>query len=462
MHIKKILPIALLIIVFVIVTGGAWAAYSPGEEGAICLGCHGSQGMTKTFRNGQEISLYVSEKNLSDSAHRGFDCTNCHVGFTAEDHPRRQFKSKRDYTLSASATCSRCHEFKKGIHKKMLGAVEGVVCVDCHGFHTVAKVEEGKDTCFECHRYDMTMSFRDGSTASAEVDAGHLKQSVHERLRCNDCHFGFSSREHPDRRFKDKRDFTIVSTEICRRCHFDKYTKTLESIHFNILTQGNLKAPVCVDCHGSHGITAGRTEKIRSAQRCEKCHSVIYDTYAKSVHGAALISEHNQDVPVCSDCHRAHDITDPRMTDFRNDVPQMCGNCHANEKLMAKYGLSTAVLDSYLEDFHGVTLTYYKKQEKPVRHIAVCIDCHGIHDITKVKGPNATVLKANLAKRCQKCHPAATENFPDSWISHYEPDFRRAPLVYGINMIYKVFIPFMIIGLVLQIILHIWRYAVNR
>jgi hypothetical protein len=140
----------------------------------------------------------------------------------------------------------------------------------------------------------------------------------------------------------------------------------------------------------------------------------------------------------------------------------MCGNCHANEKLMKKYGLSTAVLDSYLEDFHGVTLAFYKKQGGPVRHIAVCTDCHGIHDITKVKGPQATVLKANLVTRCRKCHPGATENFPDSWISHYEPDFKRATLVFIVNKIYSVFIPFMIVGLVLQIILHIWRYAVNR
>ncbi len=53
-------------------------------------------------------------------------------------------------------------------------------------------------------------------------------------------------------------------------------------------------------------------------------------------------------------------------------------------------------------------------------------------------------------------------NFPDSWISHYEPSLKRAPLVYVINLIYKIFIPFMMVGLILQILLHIWRYAVNR
>jgi hypothetical protein len=145
----------------------------------------------------------------------------------------------------------------------------------------------------------------------------------------------------------------------------------------------------------------------------------------------------------------------------------MCGNCHANSELMDKYGLTTEVLNSYLQDFHGITLKLYKKQletgmKTAVRPIAVCVDCHGIHDITRTTGPNSSIVKTNLVKRCQKCHPDATENFPDSWISHYKPSLKKAPLVFTINLIYKIFIPFMMIGLILQILLHIWRYAVNR
>jgi hypothetical protein len=35
-------------------------------------------------------------------------------------------------------------------------------------------------------------------------------------------------------------------------------------------------------------------------------------------------------------------------------------------------------------------------------------------------------------------------------------------MVYLVDLGYKIFIPFMIIGLLLQIVLHLWRYAVNR
>jgi predicted CXXCH cytochrome family protein len=234
-----------------------------------------------------------------------------------------------------------------------------------------------------------------------------------------------------------------------------------------MLSHGNLNAPVCVDCHGAHSISHTGKERTASAKKCEKCHGEIYKKYALSVHGSALFNENNQDVPVCVDCHRAHNILDPRTFDYREKVPQMCGGCHANKALMNKYGLSASVLNSYLQDFHGVTLKLYKKQKDfgdrtTMKPIAVCIDCHGIHDITVTTGPKSSIVKANLIRRCQKCHPNATENFPDSWISHYEPSLTKAPLVYFINLIYKIFIPFMMVGLILQILLHIWRYAVNR
>ena len=71
-------------------------------------------------------------------------------------------------------------------------------------------------------------------------------------------------------------------------------------------------------------------------------------------------------------------------------------------------------------------------------------------------------VKQALLLKCQSCHEDATENFPDTWISHYEPTLTRAPLVFMVRVFYQFFIPFMLVGLVLQILLHIWRYAFNR
>jgi hypothetical protein len=93
---------------------------------------------------------------------------------------------------------------------------------------------------------------------------------------------------------------------------------------------------------------------------------------------------------------------------------------------------------------------------------AVCTDCHGVHDIQSAKDPSSSTMQANLTRTCQKCHPDATDQFPKSWLSHYEPSWQKASLVYGVQLFYKFLIPFMIGGLVLQIALHLWRIVVNR
>lgn len=128
---------------------------------------------------------------------------------------------------------------------------------------------------------------------------------------------------------------------------------------------------------------------------------------------------------------------------------------------MSKYGISHSVVDTYIRDFHGVTLTFYKQHGR-ARRIAACTDCHGIHDITRTDHPDSPKVMANLTKKCQACHPNAPEDFPKSWVPHSEASFVQAPGVFAVNLLYKILIPFMMVGLFLQILLHIWRLAVKR
>lgn len=444
-----------------------------------CLSCHGDRGIVKKFENDESVAAYVNPERFQASAHSHLSCVTCHTDFSGSSHPKRAFRSKKQYRTRSSAVCGRCHSSRqlqaKPVHEGVLKEyAEGVspVCTDCHDAHSTFPVKGGKvlrsekEYCLNCHSGRSKMVFRDGERLDTAVDTASIQASVHRELSCSDCHFGFSSKMHPRRNFRTRRDFQIANAESCRRCHFDKYTKTLESIHFTLLNQGNLSAPVCTDCHGSHSIREGRVEKVLSGKRCKKCHTDIYDIYAQSVHGKALIDEHIQDVPICVDCHKAHDISNPRTTEYHERIPEMCGDCHANKAIMAKYGLSTDVVKTYLSDFHGVTLGFYKRQQeelyKPGKPIAVCTDCHGTHNITTTVGVDASVIKANLVKKCQKCHEGADENFPSTWLSHYEATMHKAPLVFIVKEIYKIFMPILIIGLLLQILLHIWRYAINR
>ncbi len=448
------------------------------DEAQKCLGCHAKHGLTKTFENSDSMEAHVDAEKFRASAHNSLRCSDCHTDFAGDKHPQRRFRSKDQYRIKASLVCRKCHTCDqiraKSIHTKLLNEEESGKshpCTNCHGSHAIMPVgrkayKNEEQYCLKCHGHKLGMEFKNRERVSLQMDLSLLQNSVHKKLSCSDCHFGFSHSQHPQRNFKSMRDFSIANSETCRRCHFDKYTKTMESIHYTMLSQGNLNAPVCTDCHGSHSILHFGKERNLIAQRCRKCHAGVYEIYANSVHGKALFDEHNQDVPVCIDCHTAHDIKNPLTLDYRERIPDMCSKCHANKSVVSKYGLSTDVVKTYLSDFHGVTLSFYRKQReefnKPARLIAVCTDCHGTHNISSTRSTDPAIVKANLVKRCRQCHKDAAKNFPDAWLSHYEPTLANAPLVFIVTLIYKIFTPIMAIGIILQIILHIWRYAVNR
>ncbi len=447
-----------------------------------CLLCHGKKGIVKAFLNEETVEAFVNPEKIRTSVHNFLACSDCHSGFSAGDHPSGKYKSRSQFRLRMSSICRRCHSADrikaKAVHATLLKKErkgESPVCTNCHDAHSVVPTSGGnvfsgeKQYCQSCHQHELSMNFRSGEKMSLQVDLSALEASAHNKLRCSDCHYGYSSEEHPEKRFRSKRDYVIASSESCRRCHFDNYTKTLDSVHYDILSHGNLKAPVCNDCHGSHQIahiSHGVKGGLITTQRCRKCHPGIYDTYAKSIHGNALINEQNQDVPICIDCHTAHDIQNPMTLEYHEKIPQMCGNCHANPAVVGKYGLSTDVVKTYLSDFHGVTLGFYKKQReelyKPARPIAVCNDCHGTHNIVSTISVAPASVKKNLVKRCQKCHKDATAKFPNAWLFHYKPSLSRFPMIFIVDSIYKIFLPIMWAGLILQVLLHIWRYAVNR
>lgn len=321
------------------------------------------------------------------------------------------------------------------------------------------------EMCLSCHSdHGMSVTLPNGESRSLFIDKAVFDQSAHGgKLGCVDCHSDMTEVPHAAKPFKTRREFTVAYYEACKRCHFANYSKTLDSVHHAALARGDNMAPLCVDCHGSHDVTPPNRPRSRISQMCAKCHSGVQTTYARSIHGKALFEESNADVPVCTDCHRSHDVGGPREPGWRLKSPEICANCHTNERLMKKYGISTNVMSTFLADFHGMTASLHRTEKNDAGVVtALCIDCHGVHDITKVTDRASPVMQANLLKVCQRCHPSATANFSSAWLSHYEPTFKKAPLVYSVKVFYAVLIPFMIGGLVLQILLHLWRVVVNR
>lgn len=458
-----------------------------------CRLCHADTGAVIDFPSGESLPVQVDLATLNGSAHgvhadTPLACTDCHQAADYQyPHQPVQAPDVRAYQLERSTTCERCHVEPHLTSHPGPETENPVVCTDCHGAHDVLTVEqwqagEGTAVCVDCHaannveRFgeeqlsqivanglftdrvnreyclachsleDFSLTFENGDVLPLTIDAQELHNSVHgisnpwQPLECTDCHeqYGFP---HAPVEATGVREYNLSKYTRCVKCHERMYERTLDSVHGDAIASGNENAAVCTDCHGAHDTPPPAVPRERISHTCQQCHSQIFDEYAESVHGSALLEQSNPDVPTCIECHGVHNIGDPTTTLFRVRSPELCAQCHADEELMEKYGISTHVFDTYVADFHGTTDILFNPEDPNAEpNTAVCYDCHGVHNIKDPNDPDAGI-KANLLETCRQCHPTATANFSDAWTSHYEPSLQNNTLVYLVDVFYAIFIP---------------------
>ena len=340
------------------------------------------------------------------------------------------------HSLEGRAACTTCHgpAGRKPFPADHVGR-PSAACLSCHVPSQSSRVQVPNtptpprvtnDYCLACHeKPDLKMVLPSGQELSLTIDKAAFAKSMHGKKHMS-----------------------------CTACHPDNQNRTQE------LAQTKAGKP-----HDAFtGKTARELNRGVIQRGCAKCHEPIFKQYKESVHGKALLEESNLDVPSCTDCHGIHNIRDPETMLFRLDSPDTCSKCHGDAELMGKYKLSPNVTKSYLADYHGTTVRLGRKGNIPEidQYKAVCYDCHGIHDIKKVKDPESRVVKEKLVETCQRCHPGSNANFPAAWMSHYEPDSKRWPLVYWINVFYKWAIPGILGGFVFYIVLELAHELIVR
>jgi hypothetical protein len=385
----------------------------------------------------------------------------------------------------------------KALAKCLLGLLlMGVFWLGCDPPHARASPRlqaEPDENCLMCHADpDFVATFQNGELVSLHVEGDKYENSVHgpAGLNCVACHTSLSRYPHHDGQelctachpeegggvetsytplraeltFLDRREMVLSINESCRSCHAHEFEVAVDSAHVKVLEGGNREAPVCVDCHGSHEIVAlSDLPRADISLMCGTCHKAVYSTYRTSVHGAALETESNPDVPGCIECHGVHNVRGPRNAAYRNDSIAICGDCHADKTLMDKYGLHTEVFETYIDDFHGRTVNLFRTGSDTAQsHKAVCFDCHGIHNIRRPSDTLSTVYPTNLQHTCQQCHEDASIRFPTAWLSHYLPEWEHTPALVIVNSAYKMLIPIVLGGFVGYIGLDVSRRRLNK
>lgn len=338
---------------------------------------------------------------------------------------------------------------------RLAGAIAAGVILVVFGSISSAQAQESLDTqsCLGCHdRPGVVVTLPSGEILDAAVDGAAYEDSVHGELSCVTCHPDIDAYPHRELTATSLREYTLGQYISCAACHEAENTETMDAVHARALQSGNVEAAVCTDCHGAHYISDAGVLPTDIALGCRGCHSEIYDLYEDSVHGAALI-DGNPDVPTCTDCHGVHQTEGAPNSQFHLFSPQICATCHEDETLMAKYGISAAVFDTYVADFHGSTVALFQEiAPDQETNMPVCIDCHGVHHIVPADDPESTVFRENLLPTCQRCHPDATAGFSAAWLSHYQPSMEHSVAVYLVTLFYKIFIP-MVIGVMLVFVI---------
>lgn len=481
------------------VSGLTWNTTQPisttqTNDDSACRLCHEDSTSIIEFPSGETLPVQININELDGSVHglhsdADLACTSCHAPAQYQfPHQPITAPDLRTYQLEQALTCERCHQQAHITSHPDRESDTPVVCTDCHSAHNVQNNEawhegEGVETCVACHTTnevtisgrddltqviqnglfahttpaneycaschsleDLSLTLANGDILDLTVTADMLEHSVHgegnewQPLACVDCHDSYHFPHEPVNA-ASAREYSLEKYPACAECHEPKYEQAQDSVHAVALEEGKLEAAVCTDCHGAHDIPVPNEPRERISQTCRQCHSTIFDEYAESVHGEALLNEGNEDVPTCIECHGVHNINDPTTALFRVRSPELCASCHANETLMNEYDISTEVFNTYVADFHGTTVTLFEHQDPNVEtNKAVCYDCHGVHNIKEPDDPHAGI-KDNLLETCRQCHPDATENFPSSWTSHFQPSLEHNPLVYLINSFYWIVIP---------------------
>lgn len=199
--------------------------------------------------------------------------------------------------------------------------------------------------CVKCHSKNLKKSLEDGEKLSLHVAVADFQDSVHNVIGCTGCHRDIATRKHPSKQPIDsRRTYSIVQNETCRQCHAAKFEAYEGSIHASLVADGNLRAPLCTDCHSAHAVKSMAIFEPLTGQPCKTCHEDIFDAYAGSVHGEArangnVIRPSHIQAPICADCHRAHDITAVAASDR---LKTTCLDCHEDASLAHEQWLPNA------------------------------------------------------------------------------------------------------------------------
>jgi len=268
-------------------------------------------------------------------------------------------------------------------------------------------------TCLGCHSVEgLTKELPGGKTLSLHVNANAFAKSVHAPLGCAACHADVKLETHSQAKksITTTRDYSIAMAGVCRGCHDDAFKQHETSVHAKLLRAGNLNAPLCTDCHGSHAVSPKT-----AYETCVGCHAGAANAHDKWLPNAALHLE----VVSCAACHapaaarmvdlRLYDSAAQKWVMEKEGLPRFEKLARSVDK--DANGLDAMELRSLLAEMNRDATPGTKALRGRIE-LRTATEAHRLSDKTKA------------ISDCNSCHADGAEPFQSVTISATGPDGR--------------------------------------
>jgi len=461
---------------------------------ALCNRCHREGSPVQRFYHISQDSILA---NYTESIHgeglfkKGLlttaVCTSCHTAHHQLPHTDPRSSIAR---ANVAKTCTKCHVRIEKVHVKVIRGElwekrpnDIPACVDCHQPHRVRKAYYAQgmanEDCMMCHAR-RELKAADGRAMF--VDTNELQHSRHAKVACAQCHTGITpSNTRPC--------VTVIPRVDCSICHAQVVDTYKASVHGQLSAKGSPDAPVCEDCHGTHGIQGHLEPESRTYAKnvpalCGGCHRTgqkaanrykgterqILEHYTESIHGKGLLESGLVVTATCVDCHTTHGelpANDPRSSVNRANIAGTCAQCHRgiyeqftqsiHSPTVAKTkdrlpvcsdchsahtiartdqeGFRLKVMDQCGKCHAELVKSYFETYHGKVSKLgylktAKCFDCHGAHDILPAWNPASHLARGNIVKTCQRCHPGSNRRFAGylTHATHHDP--KKYPILF--------------------------------
>jgi predicted CXXCH cytochrome family protein len=225
-----------------------------------------------------------------------------------------------DVHAAAGLTCRSCHQENTSTYVMARTAV-APLCAKCH---SDAAYMKRFDPQIRVDQYAQYLT----STHGKQMSAGETRVAT-----CSNCHGAHGIRKVSDIRSPVA---PVNVAQTCAKCHADParmaafglepapFKDWSDSVHAAaLLKRGDLSAPTCSTCHGSHGATPPGVTEV--ANVCAQCHARVAELFRASPK-KAIFDQMGQ--AECLACHSNHRIEHPADAWVGLKDPVVCAACH--------------------------------------------------------------------------------------------------------------------------------------